>query len=366
MIESTMFPVPVSVSLPSPRVMYNAISRRDSAYEGVFFTGVKTTGIFCRPTCRAKRPREENVEFFASIEAALQHGYRPCRLCHPMERVPAPPPVVTRLLHAVETNSSSRLTDKDLAGMGVDPSTARRQFLACYGLTFQAYQRARRMGLALHEVRAGKPVIEAQLDGGYESPSGFGGAFRKTFGKPPRDARSEDCLLSRHIDTPLGRLMALADGKGLRLLEFEDQRGMGSQITRLAKGLGCAVVPGTNATLEATEIQLQRYFAGERFEFDLTLAPVGSAFQLAVWAALQRIPRGTTCSYAEIALEVGRPGAQRAVGRANGSNRICIVIPCHRVIRSDGAISGYAGGVWRKQRLLDLERGAAAISRGTA
>jgi AraC family transcriptional regulator of adaptative response/methylated-DNA-[protein]-cysteine methyltransferase len=261
------------------------------------------------------------------------------------------------LLRAAETNHSTRLTDKDLVDMGIDPSTARRQFRACYGLTFQAYQRARRMGLALHEVRAGKPVIEAQLDGGYESTSGFGGAFRKTFGKPPREARSGDCLLSRYIDTPLGRLMALADGKGLRLLEFEDQRGLDSQISRLAKRLACAVVPGTNATLEATEIQLRRYFAGEQPKFDLPLAPVGSEFQLAVWAALQRIPRGTTRSYAAIAKEVGRPGAQRAVGRANGSNRICIVIPCHRVIRSDGAISGYAGGVWRKQRLLDLERG---------
>jgi AraC family transcriptional regulator of adaptative response/methylated-DNA-[protein]-cysteine methyltransferase len=345
--------------------MYQAFTRRDSAYEGVFYAGVTTTGIFCRPTCHAKKPRPENVEYFSSIAEALHNGYRPCLLCRPMDRVPAPPPVVVKLLRSVEACTDKRVTDKDLTDLGIDPSTARRRFRACYGMTFQAYQRARRMGMALHEVCAGKPVIDVQCDGGYSSASGFRGAFRKVFGKPPRGARTDDCLLAQHIETPLGRMLALADREGLRLLEFEDQGSLEHEIARLERILGCAVLPGSNATLVAAEIQLRRYFAGELREFDLPLAPVGSAFQQAVWAALRRIPAGATRSYAEIALDVGRAGAQRAVGRANGSNRLCIVIPCHRVIRSDGAISGYAGGVWRKQRLLELERGA-AIFRGTA
>jgi AraC family transcriptional regulator of adaptative response/methylated-DNA-[protein]-cysteine methyltransferase len=182
--------------------------------------------------------------------------------------------------------------------------------------------------------------------------------------RPRRDSacESDDCLFARDIDTPLGRMLALADRQGLRLLEFVDRRGLDKVIGRLRRRLQCAVVPGTNAMLEAVEAQLRRYFAGEQLEFDLPLAPVGSAFQLGVWAALQRIPGGKTRSYAEIAAEVGRPGAQRAVGRANGSNVMLIVIPCHRVIGADGSLSGYGGGVWRKQRLLDLER---AFSRAT-
>jgi AraC family transcriptional regulator of adaptative response/methylated-DNA-[protein]-cysteine methyltransferase len=199
-------------------------------------------------------------------------------------------------------------------------------------------------------------VIDVQLDGGYASTSGFRGAFRRVFGKPPRGARADDCLLARRLDTPLGKMLALADRQGLRLLEFVDRRGLENEIGRLRRRLRCAVVPGSNSTLQAVETQLGRYFAGEQREFDLPLAPVGSAFQQDVWAALRLIPAGETRSYAEIATGIGRAGAQRAVGRANGSNNISIVIPCHRVIGADGSLSGYGGGVWRKQRLLDHER----------
>ena len=348
-------PLPPAAPLPADREMYRALVARDPAYEGVFFAGVKTTGIFCRPTCRARKPRAENVEFFPSTSAALHDGYRPCRLCRPMDRVPRPPAIVTKLLQAVEADPTVRLTDKDLVAMGVDPSPARRRFRAYYDLTFQAYQRARRMGLALREVRAGRPVIDVQLDGGYESTSGFRGAFLRVFGKPPRGARTDDCLLARRIDTPLGKMLALADRRGLRLLEFVDRRGLENEIAHLRRRLHCAVVPGANATLDAVEAQLRRYFSGERLKFELLLAPVGSPFQQKVWAALRRIPPGVTRSYAEIAAEIGRPGAQRAVGRANGSNLLSLVIPCHRVIGADGSLTGYGGGVWRKRRLLDHE-----------
>jgi O-6-methylguanine DNA methyltransferase len=175
-------------------------------------------------------------------------------------------------------------------------------------------------------------------------------------------AQSGDCLLARRIDTPLGPMLALADRQGLRLLEFEDQRGLDRGIERLRRRLRCAVVPGTDASLDAAEAQVRRYFADGRAGFDLPLAPVGTAFQKSVWEALRGIPAGETRSYAAIAAEIGRPGAQRAVGAANGSNPLCLVIPCHRVIASDGTISGYAGGVWRKQRLLEHE---SLVPRGT-
>lgn len=352
-------PVPSTAathSLPSFRTMYRAISRRDPAYEGVFYTCVKTTGIFCRPTCRAKYAKAENVEFVASVTEALHGGFRPCRMCKPMDATRPVPPLVERLRRAVEESAEGRVTDKDLAAMDIEPSTARRQFKAYYQMTFHAYQRARRMGLALHGIKSGKPVVEAQLEGGYESTSGFREAFARTFGQAPSGAKEKGCLVGRRIETPLGSMLALADDVGLRLLEFVDRRGLERELLLLRHRLKAAVVPGNNATLEATAAQLARYFAGESFEFDLPLAPVGSDFQRRVWAELQRIPPGRTRSYLEMAQRVGVPKAARAIGRANGSNMIALAIPCHRVINADGSLCGYAGGLWRKQRLLDHER----------
>jgi AraC family transcriptional regulator of adaptative response/methylated-DNA-[protein]-cysteine methyltransferase len=337
--------------------MYRALSRRDPAYEGVFFTGVKTTGIFCRPTCRAKKPKRENVEFFPSASAALHGGYRPCRLCRPMDPTRPVPPLMDRLRRMAEAAPDGRVSDKDLAAARIDPSTARRQFRAYHGMTFHAYQRARRMGLALRDVRTGRPLSEAQLARGYESTSGFRDAFTRIFGQPPgRAANGTACLLAQRLETPLGQMLALADDAGLRLLEFVDRRGLERELTMLRRRLRCAIVPGTHAVLRATERQLTRYFAGQELTFDLPLAPVGSAFRHRVWEELRRIPPGTTRSYGEMAARLGVPHASRAIGRANGSNMIAIVIPCHRVIRGDGTLCGYAGGLWRKQRLLDHER----------
>ena len=352
-------PIPVTAAvrrLPTFRTMYRAICRRDPAYEGVFYTGVKTTGVFCRPTCRAKFAKPENIEFFPSVAEALHGGYRPCRLCHPMDATRPVPPLVERLRRAVEDSAEGRVTDKDLDAMGIEPSTARRQFKAYYGMTFHAYQRARRMGLALHGLKRGKAVVDVQLEGGYGSPSGFRGAFARIFGQAPRGAAQGAVLLGRRIETPLGSLLALADDQGLRLLEFVDRRGLERELGLLRRRLKSAVVPGNNAVLDATARQIGEYFAGTRMSFDLPLAPVGSDFQLKVWSELGRIPPGQTRSYAEMARRIGRPGAARAIGRANGSNMIAIVIPCHRVINADGSLCGYAGGLWRKQRLLEHER----------
>jgi AraC family transcriptional regulator of adaptative response/methylated-DNA-[protein]-cysteine methyltransferase len=342
--------------LPTRRTMYRALSRRDAAYEGVFFTGVKTTGIFCRPTCKAKRPREENVEFFPSVNEALHGGYRPCRLCRPMDSTRPVPPLVERLRRAVEDAADGRVTDKDLVAMGVEPSTARRQFKAYHGMTFHAYQRARRMGLALRDVKSGRPVIEVQLDRGYESTSGFREAFARVFGAPPRGAKTAACLLARRIETPLGTMLALADDAGLRLLEFVDRRGLERELVVLRRRLKCAIVPGQHAHLDTVAAQLGEYFAGQRLDFEVPLSPVGSEFQQRVWTELQRIPGGRTRSYAEMAQRLGIPKGPRAVGRANGSNMLALVIPCHRVINTDGSLNGYAGGLWRKQRLLEHEQ----------
>jgi AraC family transcriptional regulator of adaptative response/methylated-DNA-[protein]-cysteine methyltransferase len=267
-----------------------------------------------------------------------------------------PPRLIERLRTEVERAPDGRLTDKELAAMAIDPSTARRQFKRHYGMTFQAYHRARRMGLALREVQKGSRVDEARNGSGFESESGFREAFTRIFGEPPTTAKTRGGLFAQRIETPLGAMIAVADDEGLRLLEFIDRRATERELSTLRKRLRTNVVPGEHRHLTATRKQLDNYFSGKQLEFDIPLAPVGSDFQLRAWEILRSIPIGETRSYSWMAKHLGDENARRAVGRANGTNMICIVIPCHRVIRADGTLCGYGGGLWRKKWLLDHER----------
>jgi AraC family transcriptional regulator, regulatory protein of adaptative response / methylated-DNA-[protein]-cysteine methyltransferase len=348
--------------LPPTETMYHALVNRDPSFEGIFFVGVRTTGIFCRPTCSAKKPARENVDFFATPHDALGSGYRPCLRCHPMDSDQRPPKLIERLRTEVERAPGGRLTDKELAAMAIDPSTARRQFRRHYGMTFQAYHRARRMGLALSQVRKGGRVGEARNGSGFESESGFREAFTKIFGEPPTNAKARAPLLAERIDTPLGAMIAVADDEGLRLLEFIDRRATERELSILRKQLRTNVVPGEHLHLTAARQQLGDYFSGKKLEFDIPLAPPGSDFQLRAWKILRSIPAGETRSYSWMAKRLGDQNARRAVGRANGTNMICIIIPCHRVIRADGTLCGYGGGLWRKKWLLEHERHYASAS----
>ena len=150
--------------LPPTETMYRALVNRDPSFEGIFYIGVRTTGIFCRPTCSAKKPARENVDFFATSTDALENGYRPCLRCHPLDPNAHPPKLIERLRAEVQRAPDGRLTDKELAALSIDPSTARRQFKRHYGMTFQAYHRARRMGLALSQVRQGDRVIRREME----------------------------------------------------------------------------------------------------------------------------------------------------------------------------------------------------------
>src|SRR5213596_10609 len=269
--------------LPPTETMYRALVNRDSSFEGIFFVGVRTTGIFCLPTCTAKKPARENVDFFASSSEALESGYRPCLRCHPMEPGKRTPELIERLRAEVERAPGGRLTDKELTALAIDPSTARRQFKRHYGMTFQAYHRARRMGLALRDVRRGGRVDEARNGSGFESASGFREAFTKIFGEPPTNAKTRSPLFADRIETPLGAMIAVADDQGLRLLEFIDRRATERELSILRKRLRMNVVPGEHRYLTATGQQLADYFSGNSLEFDIPLAPVGSAFQLRAW-----------------------------------------------------------------------------------
>src|SRR5438270_3044920 len=203
--------------LPPTETMYRALVNRDSSFEGIFFVGVRTTGIFCRPTCAAKKPARHHVDVCASSSEAVESGYRPCLRCHPLDSTGRPPELIERLRAEVERAPDGRLTDKELAAMAIDPSTARRQFKRHYGMTFQAYHRARRMGLALREVQKGARVDEARNGSGFESESGFREAFTRIFGEPPTAAKEKGGLFADRIETPLGAMLAIADDEGLRL-----------------------------------------------------------------------------------------------------------------------------------------------------
>jgi AraC family transcriptional regulator, regulatory protein of adaptative response / methylated-DNA-[protein]-cysteine methyltransferase len=348
------------MTLPPTAEMYRALVERDQSFEGLFYACVRTTGIFCRPTCHARKPKPENVEFAPTIQEALHRGYRPCQLCEPMSAGTAAPNWLAPLLDEIKRQPDLKLRDHDLRVRGLDPVQVRRTFKRSLGMTFQAYQRACRLGTAMKSLHAGAPTIDAGLDAGFESDSGFREAFAKVFGDTPGSARDKALLTATWIESPLGPMLAIAGDAGLELLEFVDRRALETELRALRAKLGSAIVPGDHPVLAQTAIQMREYFAGTRREFDIPLHQRGSAFQLAAWRALCEIPYGETRSYTDMARRVGSPGAVRAIGRVNGQNQIAIVVPCHRVIRADGTLCGYGGGKWRKQWLLEHEQRVAA------
>jgi AraC family transcriptional regulator of adaptative response/methylated-DNA-[protein]-cysteine methyltransferase len=348
-------------TLPPDAEMERAYLAGDATYNGLFVLGVRTTGIFCRPTCPARKPLPKNVEYFATAAHALRAGYRPCKRCLPMQS-DEQPEWVADLMAAIDKDPSARISDGQLRLRGVDPATVRRYFLKRYGMTFQAYARSRRLSGALSRIREGDSIDDTVYDSGYDSHSGFRDAFVRTFGVAPGESRGRDCVLLSWIRSPLGPLVAGATADGICLLEFTDRRMFEAQLAILRKRFTMPLVPGTNTHLEQLETELEGYFADSLRGFSVPLVYPGTPFQERVWNALLAIPYGETRSYHDLARAVGNPKAVRAVGRANGLNRIAIVIPCHRVVNKNGELGGYGGGLRRKEYLLALERQRAGES----
>lgn len=194
------------------------------------------------------------------------------------------------------------------------------------------------------------------LGNGFTSHSGFTDAFNRTFGKTPPAKQDDGCIRMTMIETPMGPMVAAANDEGVCLLEFADRRGLESSYQDMRKRFRAAVLPGENAVLQQLRNELAKYFARELRTFRTPVFVKGTEFQEKVWRELRKIQHGQTASYEGIAERVGNIRAVRAVARANGTNRICVLIPCHRVIAKDGTLSGYGGGVWRKRLLLELEK----------
>jgi AraC family transcriptional regulator of adaptative response/methylated-DNA-[protein]-cysteine methyltransferase len=345
-------------NLPERGEMLRALMQRDASCDGLFYAGVTSTMIFCRPSCPARKPQEEHVQFYATAREALFAGFRPCARCRPLESDRRAPAWVSGLLAEVEAQPALRLRDADLRSRGLEPAAVRRYFLKRYGLTFQAYCRARRLGEAFNAIRGGASIDDAVFDHGWESHSGFREAFSRAVAAPPGAARNGDSIRLAWIETALGPMVAGATGQALCLLEFSDRRMLEAQLRTLKSRYRLPLFPGESPLFDRLRRELAEYFDGRRRSFDLPLDLRGSEFQKRVWKALLRIPYGRTRGYAELAAELGSPGAARAVGQANGLNRIAILVPCHRVVNADGGLGGYGGGLWRKLRLLETERAA--------
>ena len=257
----------------------------------------------------------------------------------------------------VNNNPSLRLKDYEIRQRGIDPARIRRWFKKNHDMTFQAYLRARRLNEAFGRIRHKSKVTDSAFDSGYDSLSGFNDAFKKATGFVPSQSGKRNVVTITRILSPLGPLFAGATTEGICLLEFTDRRMLETQITTLRKRLNAEFMPGRNPHFDTLDKQLREYFEGQRKVFDLPLVVPGTEFQQQAWSALLEIPFGEVRSYGQQAKIMGNPKAVRAVGKANGDNRIAIIIPCHRVVAADGSLTGYGGGLWRKKHLLELENG---------
>lgn len=336
--------------------MYRASYEKNSDFEGVFWMGVKTTGIFCRPTCTARKPKPENVEFFDNTKDAIRKGYRPCKVCKPLENPDETPPEIQKLMDELSVNPETKFKDIDLVERGLQPITVKRWFLKHHGMTFHAFQRTFKINSAFKKLQQGENVLDVALDNGYESLSGFNDSFKNVFGVSPKNSKLEKIVDLKRIETPLGTMIACANENGICMLEFSDRKALPTELKEISKHFDANIVQGENPHFKTLEKELEEYFEGKRKDFTVPLSPVGTDFQKKVWEILRTIPYGTTRTYQQQADILGNPKAVRAVANANGLNKISIIIPCHRVIGTNGTLTGYGGGIWRKQKLLELEK----------
>jgi AraC family transcriptional regulator, regulatory protein of adaptative response / methylated-DNA-[protein]-cysteine methyltransferase len=335
---------------------YKAFLEKDSSFEGIFIVAVKTTGIFCKPSCHARKPKRENIIFYDTVKEALQNGFRPCKSCRPLDNSGEAPEFVKEILNELDDHPYRKLRDYELRKKGVNPAQIRRWFKKNYNLTFHSYQRMLRINNAFNKISNGGKVTDTAFDSGYDSLSGFNDGYQAIFGASPTKTNDKNVINITRISTPLGPMFIGATSKGICLLEFTDRRMLETEFKELRKLLNAVILPGTNEHIERLQKELAEYFERRRKVFTVSLDIPGTDFQKAVWKELIKIPYGETASYKEQAIKLNNPNAVRAVGSANGHNRISIIVPCHRVIGEDGSLTGYGGGLSRKRWLLDFEK----------
>ncbi len=334
---------------------YNAIGK-NSTFDGFFVTCVMTTGIFCKPSCRARKPKSVNVVFCETPEQAIKNGFRPCKICKPMDFEGEAPSYIKEIISELHDNPYLKIKDYDLRKRNIEPNKIRRWFKSNHNITFHAYQRMLRINKAYNQIKGGNSVTQTAFGLGYDSLSGFNESWKSIFGKSPKDTRDKTIINIIRFSTKIGPMFACATTKGICLLDFTDRRMLETEFKDLCNRLNAVILPGENKYLDFVQTQVAEYLDGKRKVFDISLDAQGTDFQKSVWKILLQIPYGETRSYKEQAIIIGNPQAVRAVASANGYNKISLIIPCHRVIGSDGSLTGYGGGLGRKKWLLDLEK----------
>jgi AraC family transcriptional regulator of adaptative response/methylated-DNA-[protein]-cysteine methyltransferase len=344
-----------------PDTLWRAVHSRDKHADGRFVYAVRSTGVFCRPSCASRKPRRDRVEFFDTAADAVRAGYRACRRCRPLDP-PLPDPWIEKVRRACVylSNVDGHPSLATLAArMGGSPYHLQRNFKRIVGVTPRAYADACRLRRVKQRLRAGGNVTGAMFDAGYGSSSRFYERAAPKLGMPPRQYQRGGSGMSIHyaiVDSPLGRLLVAATRRGVCAV------AMGDSDEALEAGLRSeypsAEIATDRGSLGRWIRQILAHLAGRRPRLDLPIDVQATAFQWQVWTALAAIPRGETRSYSDVAAAIGRPRAVRAVARACASNPVALAIPCHRVLPSSGATGGYRWGSPRKKALLDRERDA--------
>ena len=330
---------------------WTAFERRDRSWDGRVIGAVTTTRIYCKPSCPARRPKREHVEFYLEGEAARAAGYRACLRCRPDE-VGRDREAVAKAAALIEVAEEPLRLDALAAAVGYAPHHFQRLFTRDMGVSPAAYARALRARRSEDHLMEDKSVTEAMYDAGYAAPSRFYADAKGRLGMTPsawRDGGRGETIRYVVTDSALGPLLVAATAKGICRLTFGEDE---SALRRRFPNADIRKDDGTIAEwVEGALLAIDQPHAAP----DLPIDVRGTAFQEKVWQELRKIPLGETRSYADIAAAVGQPGAVRAVGTANGSNPVSVLVPCHRVIRSDGSLGGYGGGLENKVKLLAAE-----------
>ena len=330
---------------------WTAFMRRDRSWDGRIFVAVKTTGIYCKPSCPARRPRREHVDLFASGDEARAAGYRSCLRCKPDE-VGRDREAVAKAVKLIEHAEGAPTLDELATAVGYAPHHFQRIFKRDLGVSPAEYARGLRNKRTEAALKGNERVTDAVYDAGYSGPSSFYSDAKERLGMTPsawRNGGRGETIRWTHFDSPLGQMFIAATSKGICRLTFDDSEASLRRLFPQADIVEDA--GGLKELVEGALAAIESPLAARELPIDVA----GTAFQEAVWRELRKIPAGETRSYAQIAAAIGQPKAVRAVGTANGDNHVAVLIPCHRVIRSDGSLGGYAGGLDRKRKLLASE-----------
>lgn len=337
-----------------------AVLKRDASFDGKFVTAVITTGIYCRPSCAARHPRRENVRFYATCAEAEAAGFRPCKRCTP--NAPAlkeqHAAKVTEACRLIETAETPPRLEELAANAGLSPFHFHRVFKAVTGVTPKSYAVAHRQNRVREALQGDKSVTEAIYEAGFNSSGRFYAGASQALGMTPRQFRAGGTNAEIRYATAecsLGLVLVAASAKGVCAIMLGDDEEMlvRDLRDRFAKA---RLIPG-DRKFAALVAKVVAFIEAPSAGLDLPLDVRGTAFQHRVWMALRDIPAGETASYTEIAKRIGKPNAVRAVAGACAANKLAVAIPCHRVLRSDGSLSGYRWGKARKRALLARERG---------